>query len=97
MRVLKKVFEFEWNKGNIDKNKKHNVDNREAEEAFFDENKIVLKDKVHSKKEDRFIALGKTGKDRLLYVVFTKKGKKIRIISARDINKKEVKLYEETT
>ena len=97
MRVLKKVFEFEWNKGNIDKNKKHNVDNREAEEVFFDGNKIVLKDKVHSKKEDRFIALGKTGKDRLLYVVFTKRGKKIRIISARDINKKEVKLYEETT
>ena len=97
MKVVGKVFEFEWDKGNIDKNKKHNVDNREAEEVFFDGNKIVLKDKVHSKKEDRFIALGKTEKDRLLYVVFTKRGKKIRIVSARDINKKEVKLYEETT
>lgn len=97
MRVVKTVFEFEWDKGNIDKNKKHKVQDREAEEVFFDENKVVYKDSLHSKYEDRFIALGKTRKDRLLYVVFTKRGKKIRLISGRDINKKEVKLYEETT
>lgn len=96
MRVVKKVFEFEWDKGNIDKNRKHHVKDKEAEEIFFDDNKVIYKDKLHSKHEDRFIALGKTREDRLLYVVFTKRGKKIRIISGRDINKKEVKLYEET-
>ena len=97
MKVLRKVFEFEWDEGNRDKNKKHNVKDKEAEEVFFDENKTIQKDNLHSKNEDRFIALGRTRKGRLLYVVFTKRGKKIRIISARDINKKEVKFYEEAT
>lgn len=94
MRVVRKIFEFEWDKGNIGKNKKHKVKEKETEEVFFDENKTIYKDKLHSKHEERFIVLGKTKEDRLLYVVFTKRGKKIRIISARDINKREVKLYE---
>jgi len=79
------------------KNKKHNVEDKEAEEIFLDDGKVILKDKLHSEKEERFIILGKTKKDRLLYVVFTKRKQKIRIISVRDINKKEVYLYEETT
>lgn len=97
MKVVRKVFEFEWDKGNIDKNKKHNVKDKEAEEVFFDENKVIYKDTLNSKHEDRFVVLGKTREDRLLYVVFTKRGKKIRIISGRDINRKEVKIYEEAT
>ena len=96
MRVVKKVFEFEWDKGNIDKNlKKHEVENGEAEEAFFDKKRFIFKDKLHSLGEERFRIIGKTKKKRLLFIVFTKRGKKIRIISARDINKKEVCLYEE--
>jgi len=97
MKVVGKVFEFEWDKGNVNKNKKHKVKDKETEEVFFDKNKVIYKDKLHSKHEDRFIIIGKTKEDRLLYAVFTKRGKKNRIISARDINKKEVKLYEETT
>lgn len=99
MYTRKNLFEFEWDKGNADKNKeKHAVENQETEEVFFDDGKVILKDKIHSsEKEERFIVLGKTKKDRLLYIVFTKRGKKIRIISARDINKKERYLYEETT
>jgi len=97
MTTIRKVFEFEWNKGNIDKNKKHNIIDKETEEVFFDENKVIYKDKLHSKHEKRFTVLGKTKEDRLLYVVFTKRGKRIRIISARDINKKEVNLYEKAT
>lgn len=97
MIVVKRIFEFEWDKGNIDKNNKHNIGDKEAEEVFFDENKVIQKDEIHSRHEDRFIALGKTREGRLLYVVFTKRGKKIRIISARDINKKEVKFYEKAT
>lgn len=97
MSTDKHIFEFEWDKGNIGKNKKHKVEDKESEEAFFDEGKVVLKDKIHSDKEERFIILGVTKKGRLLYIAFTKRGKKIRIISARDINKKEKHLYEETT
>ncbi len=95
MTAIRKVFEFEWDKGNIDKNlDKHGIENKEAEEVFFDENKVIHKDKLHSKHEKRFTILGKTKENRLLYVIFTKRGKRIRIISARDINKKEVNLYE---
>jgi len=97
MKIIKDAFEFEWDKGNIEKNKKHKVEDREAEEVFLDEGKVILKDKLHSQKEERFIVLGKKKKNRLLYLVFTKRKKKIRIISARNINKKEVLLYEETT
>ena len=95
MKTVKQVFEFEWDTGNIDKNRKHGVEDREGEEAFLDEGRVIYKDNFHSKNEERFILLGKTDKDRLLYIAFTYRGKKIRIISARDINKKEVDLYEE--
>ncbi len=94
MKVVKKVFEFEWDKGNIDKNFKHEVEDKEAEEIFFDQQRFIFKDKVHSQNEERFRIIGKTRKGRLLFVVFTKRRNKIRIISGRDINKKEVYLYE---
>ncbi len=94
MRTEKTVFEFEWDKGNFDKNIKHTVENREAEEVFFDKKRFIFTDKVHSQHEERLRIIGKTKKGRLLFIVFTKRRKKIRIISARDINKKEVYLYE---
>ena len=94
MQVDKKVLEFEWDKGNIGKNLKHNVKEREVEEAFLDEGKVIYKDKLHSINEERFILLGETKRGRLLYLVFTKRKNKIRIISARDINKKDVEIYE---
>jgi len=58
-----------------------------AEEVFLDEDKVIYKDILHSQIEDRFIILGKTKQKRLLYVVYTKRKSKIRIISARDIKK----------
>jgi len=98
MKIDKKIKGFIWDKGNTNKNwLKHKVKNSECEEIFFDEEKIILRDVLHSKKEKRFIILGKTRKNRLLFVVFTKRDNKIRIISARSINKKEKKLYEKTT
>lgn len=96
MKILKQPFEFEWDKGNIDKNKKHRVSERETEQVFFDDRKVIYKDALHSKLEKRMIVLGKTKDERLLYIVFTTRNSKIRIISARDINKKEVKFYEKT-
>lgn len=93
---LDNSIEFLWDKANVDKNQlKHQVSTSESEEVFYDDNKITLKDILHSDKEDRFIVLGKTKKSRLLFIVFTKRNHKIRIISARDTDKKEKKLYEE--
>lgn len=86
--------EFLWDKGNIDKNRKHLVENNEIEEVFFDRKVKVFPDPAHSIAEKRFILLGKTKRKRLLFISFTKRGKNIRVISARDINKKEVSLYE---
>lgn len=98
MIVIKKPIHFLWDKGNKDKNwAKHKVTNEECEEVFFDSNKKISKDKIHSFKEKRHIILGKTKTKRLLYTVFTLRNEKIRIISSRDINKKEEKFYEKNT
>jgi uncharacterized DUF497 family protein len=98
MLVNKFVYEFEWDRGNIDKNLvKHKVTDNEAEEAFLDNKKVTFKDVLHSGSEKRLRILGKTKKGRLLFIVFTIRKRKIRIISARDINRKEVSLYNEKT
>lgn len=94
MRINKEPVEFEWDKGNAGKNAKHGVSDYECEETFFDETKRALKDVLHSESEERHILLGKTKKRKLLYVVYTKRGKKVRVISARPINRKERHLYE---
>ena len=72
------------------------MEDTEAEQPFFDDNKAAFKDSIHSGREERFRIIGKTKKDRLLFVVFTMRGRKVRIISARDVNRKEVSLYEKT-
>lgn len=95
MKIFDKYIEFEWNKGNIDKNwLKHKVTNKESEESFFDEHKVIYKDMFHSKREKRYILLGKTKNYKLLYTVFTIRKLKIRIISSRKTDKKEEKIYE---
>ena len=94
---IDKVFEFQWDKGNLGKNVNHNVTDVEAEQVFFDERKFIFKDKLHSTNELRYRIIGKTKGKRLLFVAFTKRKGKVRIISARDINKKEVYLYEKAT
>lgn len=98
MKTLPKPIEFVWDKGNSAKNqKKHNVTDQEAEESFTDEKKKIFTDHIHSGKEERFRVVGKTKNRRLLFIVFTIRNKRVRIISARDTNKKEVDLYEKTT
>jgi len=86
---------FDWDDGNRDKNLKHGVHNGESEQIFFNEPLIVLDDPVHSVAEDRYAAFGKTDNGRTLVVIFTVRGKKIRVISARDMNRKERKYYED--
>ena len=85
---------FEWDNGNRGKNfKRHGVTDEECEEVFFDEQKKIMKDALHSDAEDRSILIGKTARARVLFVVFTIRGNNIRIISARDCSRKEKKLY----
>lgn len=88
---------FDWDKSNIDKNwEKHKVHFKEAEEVFFNKDLDLRKDVKHSQNENRYIALGVTDKKRYLYLVFTIRGGKIRIISARGQSKKERKIYAKT-
>lgn len=96
MVVINDPEKFDWDKGNIGKNqKRHGVNEKEAEESFFDNKRKTFRDHLHSGKEERFRIVGKTKDGRLLFVVFTIRKGKIRIISARDVNRKEVRLYEE--
>ncbi len=99
MLLERKVIEFEWDKGNKEKNfQKHLVSSNKAEEVFFDRDKQEYPDPTHSESETRKIVVGSTKLGRLLFVVYTKRRGKIRIISARDLNKrKERSLYEEAT
>ncbi|MBI3955150.1 BrnT family toxin [Candidatus Gottesmanbacteria bacterium] len=88
-------LEFDWDEGNKDKNwQKHKVDFRESEEIFLNKPLKIFYDIKHSQQEDRFVALGKTNEERELYIVFTVRNNKIRVISARNTSKKERRLYE---
>lgn len=94
MKILDKYIEFEWDKGNIDKNMKHGVADKESEEIFGSRKKVFMKDEKHSLKEERYMIWGKTNTGRKLTVFFTLRNNKVRIISARDMNRKERNAYE---
>lgn len=96
MKILPEPIAFEWDKGNINKNFiKHNIADKEAEELFDNEPKFILEDEKHSFTETRYMIWGVTNKGRRLSVFFTFRGEKVRIISARDMHKKERRKYEE--
>lgn len=92
---LSQLKGFDWDEGNIKKNWfKYKVDFRECEEMFSNFGFKVFNDQTHSQKEDRFVILGITFKNRYLAVVFTVRNNKIRVISARDMSRKERRKYE---
>ncbi len=87
---------FDWDEGNKRKSvDKHGVTQVEAEQVFFNEPLLVLDDVKHNRLEPRFHALGRTDEDRLLHITFTLRGKNtlIRVISARDMHRKEREIY----
>ena len=87
---------FKWDQGNIDKNLvKHDVEYWECEQIFFNRPILVLDDLKHSISEKRWAVFGKTDADRFLIVIFSRRDNLIRVISARDMNKKERKFYNE--
>ena len=94
MISLADVDGFDWDDGNIDKNwHKHGVSNGECEEPFFNKPLLMAEDVKHSNSEQRFYALDQTNAARWLFIVFTLRNKRIRIISARDMSRKERKVY----
>ena len=86
---------FDWDEGNADKNwVSHGVTPQETEQVFFNQPLIVADDRKHSENERRYFVLGQTDKDRALFIALTVREERIRVISARDMSRKERKVYQ---
>ena len=85
---------FDWNEANTTKNwLKHKVTPSECEQVFFNQPLVVQGDPKHSGSEKRYFALGQTDLKRSLFIAFTVRNKLIRVISARDMSRKERRVY----
>ncbi len=93
--ILDECSGFEWDKGNQNKNtEKHGVSSWECEQVFFNKPLLLNEDTKHSSQEKRCYALGKTNANRKLFIAFTIRKPLIRIISARNMSRKEREIYE---
>ncbi len=96
MKSFPESKSFDWDQGNINKNwDRHRVHHLECEEIFFNEPIVTKVEKRGVTQEERVSALGVTNEGRFLFVVFTIRRGMIRVVSARDMNKKERKIYDE--
>ena len=87
---------FDWDEGNVEKNwNRHQVTKNESEQVFFNVPVIIADDTKHSRYEKRWYILGRTDAGRLLFIAVTIRKNLIRVISARDMNKKEREVYYE--
>ena len=89
-------MEFEWdpNKARVNLSK-HTVSFDEAKTVFQDPFYIVFDDPDHSFEEDRCVAIGQSIQSRLLFLSYTERENRIRLISARKATSNERELYEE--
>lgn len=95
---LARITGFDWDEGNSRKSAdKHGVSQAEAEQVFFNEPLLVVEDARHATSEARFHALGQTDDARRLHITFTLRQDAvlIRVISARNMNRKERIRYEQ--
>lgn len=91
---------FDWDDGNRRKSlDRHGVDQNEAEQVFADPRLLVMHDDRHSGDEQRFHAYGRTTAGRRLQVAFTlrRNGMLIRVVSSRDMSRKERARYDQET
>jgi uncharacterized protein len=96
MLDLSQTIGFNWDEANSGKSaSKHSLSRAEAEQIFFDEQLLLADDVKHSQDEPRYHALGQTIEGRLLHVTFTLRDNqtRIRVISARDANRRERAAY----
>lgn len=85
---------FEWDAGNSDKNwHDHQVRQAEAEQVLLNRPVVFAPDLTHSRTEARFFTLGRTDSGRYLAIVFTNRGKLVRVISARPMSRSERRVY----
>lgn len=95
---LARASGFEWDDGNAPKVRgRHAVEPGECEQAFFGEGLLVAFDRGHSQKEARWQALGRTTSGRMLFLVFTLREARIRVLAARDMSRKERRAYEQAS
>jgi uncharacterized protein len=95
---LAEITGFEWDRGNARKSEdKHGVSMAEAEQVFFNAPLLMLADVAHSQAEPRIHALGKSDDVRALHITLTLRGngRLIRVISARDMHRKERMIYDQ--
>jgi uncharacterized DUF497 family protein len=96
MDILFQLEGFEWDQSNVEKNwEKHRVSYLECEEVFFNQPLLVQEDEIHSKFEPRYYVLGRSNDGRHLFIVFTIRRNKIRVISARNMSRRERRIYRE--
>lgn len=97
MGLLERLREcegFDWNERNLGKNwERHRVSDGECEQVFFNQPLVALPDEKHSDHEERIHVLGETDSGRRLFVVCTLRGKRLRVISARDMSQREREAY----
>ncbi len=94
MLDLSKITGFDWDDGNKEKSwLKHSISNLKCEEVFFNQPLFLFEDLKHSQNEKRYYVVGKTDEKKCLYIIFTVRKCKIRIISARHMHKKEIDSY----
>ena len=94
--LLQQCTGFNWDEGNSQKNWiLHKVSRSECEQVFFNEPLVIADDEKHSQSEKRWYLLGQTDSGRMLFIVFTLRGELIRVISARDMHKKERSIFNE--
>ena len=87
---------FEWDEAKaLSNSRKHGVSFFEAESVFYDARSLTIADPQHSDIERRFIDIGSSNQDRILVVVYTERGNRIRLISARPASRKERRMYEQ--
>lgn len=87
---------FDWDQWNVQKNEdKHGVSRLEAESAFYDPRYRLFADRRHStSREARYVLYGRSLEARVLMVGFTRRGRRIRVITARPASRKERRIYE---
>src|SRR5215208_1692056 len=93
---LSQLVGFEWDENNREKNwEKHGVLASECEEVFFNLPLLLQPDPAHSQNEPRYYVLGHTIAGRRLFIAFTVREDNIRVIFARNMSKKERRIYEQ--
>jgi len=81
------VSDFEWDDDNISHIGRHEFTPEEVEEVFAGDHK------VRRARQQRYIALGETLDGRLAFIVFRRSGGQVRVITARDMDASERRLY----